>query len=263
MTPPPASVIHINFIAGSLVFDARPIWTAVRKAEETGKISKTVATRLFANLGGMAIHLGTRHYVMKRAIEELKAALQEIYELVPEPWSIPEKDGFRVVRGKDCERARDRVLLAVDSFLFEFRAFLDLLARFAYKFLVEIGRAPARKQRLSSRKTTDIVDKAGKLRAYAFLLYISDKLGVSKEWCEFLNAHRNFFTHEGAPYCAIEDRMVRPPEFDLLVMKANIHDFQKADPADYFRISECQSVVKGLRSLSAELQRYLIETVSK
>jgi len=263
MKSPPSSVIHINFIAGSLVFDARPIWTATREAESKGKLPKQVATRLFTNLGGTAIHLCTRHYVMKHATEELKAALQDIYNLVPEPWRIPEKDGFRVVQGNDCERARDRVLLAIDSFLFEFRAFLDLLARFVYRFLLEIGRLPARRQRLSSGKTIDVLDKARKLRPHAFLLYISDKLGVSTGWYEFLNAHRNFFTHEGAPYCAIEDRMVRPPEFDLLVMKANIHDFQKADPADYFRISECQSVVDGLRSLSASLQHYLIETVLK
>lgn len=86
-------------------------------------------------------------------------------------------------------------------------------------------------------------------------------LGVSKDWYLFLNAHRNFFTHEGAPYCAIEDRMVRPPEFDLLVMKANIHDFASADPSDYFRISECPSVIEGLRSLSAGVQGYLIDAL--
>jgi hypothetical protein len=86
-------------------------------------------------------------------------------------------------------------------------------------------------------------------------------LGIPKDWYEFLNSHRNFFTHAGAPYCAIEDRMVRPPEFDLIVMKANIHDFVSADPSDYFRISECQSVIEGLRSLSAGVQRYLIDAL--
>jgi hypothetical protein len=200
---------------------------------------------------------------MKRAIDELKAGLQDIYNFVPNPWSIPNRNGIRVVSGTECERARDRVLLAIDSFLFEFRAFLDLLARFGYGCLVQIGRGPADRQRLSSGRTIEIVDKGRRLRPHAFLLYIADMLGVPIEWYDFLNIHRNFFTHQGAPYCAIEDRMVRPPEFDLLVMKANIHDFQKANPADYFRISECQSVVDGLRLLCGSLQQHLIETISR
>jgi hypothetical protein len=258
MKQPPTSVIHINFIVGPLVFDARPIWTAAREAEKYGKLQPNRATDLFNELGATAIHLGTRHYIMKRATEELKSSLRDIYNLVPEPWAIPETRGFRVVSGKSCELARDRVLLAIDSFLFEFRAFLDLLAQFAYRFLVEIGKQPASRQVLSHGKQITITSRGNQLRPHAFLLYLTNVLGIPKDWYEFLNAHRNFFTHAGAPYCAIEDRMVRPPEFDLIVMKANIHDFAGADPSDYFRISECQSVIEGLRSLSAGVQGYLI-----
>lgn len=257
----PTSVIHINFIAGPLVFDARPIWTAAIEAEKHGKLQPSLAAHLFNDLGATAIHLGTRHYIMKRATEELKNSLRDIYNLVPEPWAIPATRGFRVVSGTECELSRDRVLMAIDSFLFEFRAFLDLLAQFAYRFLTEISKRPASSQVLTSGKAIMITGPGDKLRPHAFLLYLADVLGVSKDWYLFLNAHRNFFTHEGAPYCAIEDRMVRPPEFDLLVMKANIHDFTSADPRDYFRISECQPVIAGLRSLSGAVQCYLIDAL--
>lgn len=261
MSRPPQSVIHINFIAGPLLFDARPIWAAAREAETQGKIPPNLATHLFSELGDTAVHLGTRHYIMKQATEELKNSLRDIYNLVPEPWAIPSKSGFRVVSGRECELARDRVLMAIDSFLFEFRAFLDLLAQFAYRFLAEIGKRPASSQVLTSGKAIMIAGPGNKLRPHAFLLYLADLLGVSKDWYLFLNAHRNFFTHAGAPYCAIEDRMVRPPEFDLLVMKANIHDFANADPNDYFRVSECQPVIQGLRLLSSGVQRYLIDAL--
>ena len=123
MKGPPSSVIHINFIAGPLIFDARPVWSAAREAESKGKIPEHLATRLYTSLGDTAIHLGTRHYVMKRAIDELKASLRDIYNLVPDPWSIPNRAGFRVVSGKECEHARDRVLLAIDSFLFRVQGF--------------------------------------------------------------------------------------------------------------------------------------------
>lgn len=51
---------------------------------------------------------------------------------------------------------------------------------------------------------------------HAFLPYLANMQGVSKDWYEFLIAHRSFYTHPGALYCAIGDRMERPPEFDLL-----------------------------------------------
>jgi hypothetical protein len=174
MRQPPRSIIHINFTAGALVFDARPIWTAATNAESLGKLPKLLASQLSADLGPTAIHLGTRHYVMKRAISELKIALEDVYNLVPEPWAIPDTRGFRVVSGKNCELARDRVLLAIDSFLFEFRAFLDLLAQFAYRFLVEIGKQPASRQVLSDGKQITITSRGNKTATARFSA-LSDK----------------------------------------------------------------------------------------
>jgi hypothetical protein len=55
----------------------------------------------------------------------------------------------------ECELARDRVLMAIDSFLFEFRAFLDLLAQFAYRFLIDTGKRPASSQMLTFGKAID------------------------------------------------------------------------------------------------------------
>jgi hypothetical protein len=263
MASPPKSVIHINFIAGDLIFDARPIWTALRNAEKGGRVSTGLADRLFQEFGGTAIHLGTRNYVMRRAVEELKSALLDIYNQVPQPWSIPTASDFRVIGGNECERARDRALLAIDSFLFEFRAYLDLLARFAHGVLVALGKGPSQTESLSSGKVVELTSKNGKLKPHAFLLYISDKVSMSPDWYEFLSAHRNFFTHGGAPYCAIEDLMERPPKFDLIIMKANIHDFQKADPSDYFRVSECQAIVTGISHLSRAAQQYLSDIISK
>lgn len=259
MTSPPKSVIHINFTAGALLFDARPIWTALRQAESAGKVPDGMAQSLFEKFGDTAIHLGTRHYLMKRAIEELKKALTAMYEQVPEPWKLSAAGRHRVVSGATCERWRDQTLLAVDSFLFEFRAYLDLLARFMHGVLVELGKSPARREQLSYGKTIDITGAKGKLKPHGFLLYLCDKCGLAAGWYDFLSSHRNFFTHEGAPYCAIEDRMVRPPEFDLIIMKANIQDFQHADSSTFFRISECDAVVRGIAALGASAQKYLLD----
>ena len=199
---------------------------------------------------------------MEQAIKELKCSLVEIYNCVPDPWDVNNIDGYTVVGGTDCERARDRVLLAIDAFLFEFRAYLDLLASFVYGILATLGKGPSEKETLSSG-TVRIMSKKGKLSSYTFLLYACDRFSISTEWYEFLCNHRNFFTHEGAPYCAIEALQVRPPEFDLIVMKANIHDFQNADPSMYFRVSEFQQVIKMVRILSACLQQSIVDLVDK
>jgi hypothetical protein len=190
------------------------------------------------------------------------AALLDIYRLVPALSDIPMLNGIRTVNGEMYDRARDRVLLGTDAFFFEFRAYLELLARFTHGVLTAIGKGPVGTQLLSTGEKVQITTKTGNFRAHQFLLYISDKLGVSPDWYKFLSDHRNFFTHRGAPYCAIEDRLFVPRELDLLIMKANIHDFAEANPSDYFRVSDCQAVVDGMRKLSAAIQQYLIEILN-
>ena len=143
----------------------------------------------------------------------------------------------RVMRGRAVEDARDRVLLATDSFLYECRSFLDLVARFTYAMLAGIGKQPAAKQQLSSGQTVKLVEQRGSIRSHDFLLFLCDQLQVPTAWFFFLSSHRNFFTHQATPYCAVEEIAKVPTEYDLLIMRTNILDFSTADPKDYFRIS--------------------------
>lgn len=255
----PKSVIHINFVAGEITFDARPIWAALNEATNHSAIPAQINTDIQTEFGQSALHLGTRHYLMKVALNELKAGLTDVYQLVPEEW-IPEVD--RVVHGDDWNRVRDRVLAAVELFLYEFRAFLELLAKFSSGVLSSLGRTPPAKVQLASGETLELV-RNGEIRTRAYLRYMCELLKIEDGWFQFLNVHRNFFTHEGAPYCAIEDRLMVPKEYDLLVMKGNIHDFNNADPSDYFRVSECAAVIRGLVSLSKAIQVHLIRTVKE
>lgn len=242
MGAPPKSVVHINFLPGVSVFDARPIWTALRKAEETGRVTPDVAQSIHGALDDTALHLRMRHYLLNLAVKQLRTALLDLYKLVPDEW-LPPVRGFRVVRGNDWERARDQLLIAVEMFFYEFRAFLELLAKFCFELLTQIGKAPGPKAQLSSGEVIEVSSKKGKVKSHNFLLYMCETRNISIDWFKFLVNHRNFFTHEGAPYCAIEDRLMIPKEYDLLIMRANVKDFTRANPQDYFRVSECQKVV--------------------
>lgn len=260
--PVPQSVIHINFMVGQILFDARPIWTALRQAESSGKIRSNAASEISAEFGNTALYIATRHSLIGISIRELNRSLKDLYAFVPDPSQIKPHMGFRVVNPAGIDDARDRVLLYTDSCLFELRSFLELLAHFTFGILDGLGKAPPAQITSSSGKKLTIVNKNRELRSHDFLLYLCDKLNITTTWYEFLQTHRNFFTHEGAPYCVIEDLSPAVPQFNLIIVRTNIHDFTTADPTDYFRISELQDVVAGVIQLSAAVQNYLINTVS-
>jgi hypothetical protein len=160
MSLAPKAVIHINFIPGELLFDARPIWTALNSATSEGKVP-TLPKELGEELGQTAIHLGTRDYMMRAALRELNASTKAIWEFVPSAIEVGSIPNTRVMRGRAVEDARDRVLLATDSSLYECRSFLDLVARFTYAMLTGIGKQPAAKQQLSTGQSVKLVERGG------------------------------------------------------------------------------------------------------
>jgi hypothetical protein len=258
MSPAPQAVIHINFLPGELLFDARPIWTALNTATSKGKVP-TLPKELGEELGGTAIHLGTRDYMMRAALRELNASTKAIWDFVPSAIEVGCVPNTRVMKGRAVEDARDRVLLATDSFLFECRSFLDLVARFTYAMLTGLRKQPAAKQRLLTGQTVRLVERGGRLRPHDFLLFLCDQLHVPSDWFVFLSSHRNFFTHKATPYCAVEEIRSVPAEYDLLIMRTNILDFSTSDPKDYFRISECAAVATGLRRFGLAVQKHLVD----
>lgn len=116
MSTPAKTVVHINFLPGELLFDARPVWAALNNAVTQGRIP-ALPNSLAANLGAIAIHLGTRDYVMRYALREMKAAALAMREFIPTASEVDSIPDTRVMRGGAVEEARDRALLSIDSFL--------------------------------------------------------------------------------------------------------------------------------------------------
>ena len=265
--PLPKAVIHINFLAEILLFDPRRIWTALSRAESTGIVNPGTTQTVQNDLGPTAVCLAQRDYVLRMAVNVLKESVSSLAGRIPDPWTIPEVESggilYRVVSGKEIFKDREKALLAVDSILFEFRAYLELMAKFVFGVLKGIGHAPPPQKRIASGQLLTIVTKKGEFKAHNFLLYLCDQLSLDTGWYGFLVKHRNFFTHEGAPYIAIEDRMVRPPEFEFIVMRVNIHDFAKVGTEDYFRLSEFTNIVTGLKELSAKAQEHLVALLER
>jgi hypothetical protein len=263
MTGIPKAVVHVNFLPTALVFDARPIWSAVMRASQENRLPAEAMERISGAWGLTAIHLATRDGIMRAAVRELKTGMAALCDLVPVTLSIDTLRQLPPLNGKDADNARDLVLLAVDSFLYEFRAFLELLAKFCYGVLLGIGKEPRQKQLLASRRGKTPKNGRGKTQPHDFLLYLCDQLNVPVLWYEFLTKNRNYFTHEGAPYCAVEHLLEFPPAYDLLIMKTNILDFSTASPEDFFRVSECSKVLEGVHRLAGAAQQHLIATIDR
>jgi hypothetical protein len=259
----PKVIIHVNFLPNMVIFDARPIWSAVMKASRENRLPADAMERISGRWGGTAIHLATRDGIMRMAVRELKTGMKSLCDLIPVTLSAVTLRQLPPLNGKDADNARDLVLFTVDGFLYEFRAFLELLAKFCYGVLSDIGKEPAPKERLTSGREVTIKAARRKIQPNDFLLYLCDQLGVSALWYEFLTKNRNFFTHEGAPYCAVEHLLQAPPAYDVLIMKTNILDFSTASPDDYFRVSDCAKILEGVHQLACAAQDYLIETINK
>jgi hypothetical protein len=259
----PKAVVHVNFLPSTLVFDARPIWSAVMRASRKKRLPADAMERISGTWGNTAIHLATRDGIMRVAVRELRAGMTALCNLVPDTFSLDRLRQLPPLNGKEADNARDIVLFAVDSFLYEFRAFLELLAKFCYGVLSDIGKEPAPKQRLASGREVTVKNRRGKIQPNDFLLYLCDQLSVPALWYEFLTKNRNFFTHDGAPYCAVENLLQVPPAYDVLIMKTNILDFSTASPDDYFRVSDCTKILEGVHQLARAAQHYLIETIDK
>jgi hypothetical protein len=82
--------------------------------------------------------MATRDYIMRSAVRELKEAANALAAHVRLTLSLDQMREPRLLRGVGMDLIRDRALLAVDSFLFEFRAFLELMAKFCYEILKAI-----------------------------------------------------------------------------------------------------------------------------
>jgi hypothetical protein len=114
MSLAPKAVIHINFIPGELLFDARPIWTALNSATSKGKVP-TLPKELGEELGQTAIHLGTRDYMMRAALRELNASTKAIWEFVPSAIEV-QHSKYSCDEGTRCRR-RQRSCVTRDGFL--------------------------------------------------------------------------------------------------------------------------------------------------
>ena len=130
--------------------------------------------------------------------------------------------------------------VAVDGVLAECLSLFEVIRNFTIKF---------------SRKI--LWKRISKQDFYKLL----EQLGLGGKWLEELDASRNFFLHESAPWPAFQIESRSPLVCSLIVLKTNVRDL--SDPSTFISKRELAEMTRGLTQAVWGVQKWLDEAVSK
>lgn len=132
-----------------------------------------------------------------------------------------------------------KMLVYIDSFLFESRSIYEIFGKFLVEFHDHI---------LQQKVTED--DIKGHLA----------KKGIDIRWIEELRKNRILFFHNTAPWIAIEIETIEPLKFHLLVLKRDVHDLNKID--EYIHMDQLRNVYNGFRSSITAIHDWILNKIS-
>lgn len=210
-----------------------PIWGAVNEAVKSGKVPA-----LSSEVYRLGFHVSIRLNILPRVVQRMNSSTSLLYaktkEHGPEYVFTEAQEGYAYPLNSDLKYS---LLADIDALLFELNSTCELMTRLFGLLRAHVGQPIPSKQ----------LGKA-----------IGDVLSQGTQdpsWFELLDKHRNFFTHEGAPYIAV-DLSNGPATLDVLIMKENIKVF--TDPDTFVSLSEINFIVQGFIAARRQLQGYLV-----
>jgi len=214
-----------------------PIWTAIHNAGNRG-----ILLDRDENMGNLALHVSTRLYMLPIIIERINLECRELYKIVRN-----RQNGKYVFtktqEGRALKVDRDllfKLLVDIDSFLFESNSCCDLMKEFI-KDVYECAGNMLDDKEVNNLIRTLITNNGG-----------------NPNWFVELDNHRNFFIHEGAPYIAVD--LSNESQYEILIMKENIKVFD--DEKKYVRLSQLIQISKGFIQAKGFIQQHLINYIN-
>jgi hypothetical protein len=208
------------------------IWGAARSAIKAGKVKEL--TRRMRELGP---HISTRLSLVSRAIVRFNCGAEAVVAAVE-----ARPDGHDYSANSEAYAFRiDRdiklnLLLDADSLLFELASLCELWNEFFGCVHKHAGKP------LPAKTVNDSIRQV-----------IADEGGDSS-WINALTDARNYFSHTGAPYLAVD---VSHKKYDLLFLKGNVKDLSESTA--FVRLSELASIVQGFRAAKPLIRDHLAE----
>lgn len=238
----PTQVRHIRFEPTHLLFDARHVFNAINAAKQRGAIKPSKQlNKLEYELGQISLYLATRANILKTAIEAMNHHMEELIEIVrtatePPEYAISVQDS--VVYG---------LLLNMDSFFFEAKAFEEALR----KFFLNVAK---RLLTYSPKVAEEMYEK------------ISSQAGVVNEepWSRFLFRVRMKFIHNAAPWIVVDVSRSEKGVFDFLILSENIKDFALASPDSFLpAIRDMNQLWTCLATMAQAIEDISIHRITK
>ena len=214
-----------------------PIWNAIHRA-----IQEERTTQPGDAARQLSLHLSTRLAMLPVIFRRLNEGMEQLKAVLSQRKALhertTEREGYVFPIPQDLQYG---LLVYLDALLFELNACCELLRKFFALLHQHVGKNIPEAQ--LGQKLRKIIEAAGQDPA----------------WFTRLDALRNFFIHNGAPYFGVDLSNV-PEQYDLFIMKENLRAFE--DETKFVRLSELRDIVEGFAHSKRVLQEYLIHLFS-
>ncbi len=224
-----------------LHLDFRPAsagWIAQLQTKARNSSSEEVRARYEtwaeSGLGELALALATKLEVRQRVARRFRELMQRLFEEVEDAEDIGHLlEGGYVFSPTDPGLLYD-ICDSVDSVLFESRSAFEITGKFVVRFC-------------------DVILNRGVTQED--LIRVLNDAGHDVSWVEELRGNRILFFHETAPWIALEIQEREPLQFQLLVLKENLKDFD--DPSKFITQSELSDVWDGYENSMTVIKEWL------
>jgi hypothetical protein len=238
----PKRVRHIRYEPSHLLFDARHVFNAINAAKQRGAIKQSPEfNKLEYELGQISLHLATRANILRTAVNIMNHHMEVLIEVVRSSTDPPENS----INAPDSDVYG--LLLYMDSFFFEAKAFEEALRNFYMKVFKQLLKYSPKKAKETFQQ---IAAQCGQ---------------VSNEpWREFLYRVRRLFIHTAAPWVVVDVSRSDEGVFDFLVISENIKDFAQAPANSFFpSIRDMNQLWTCLQTMAQAIEDILIDRISQ
>jgi hypothetical protein len=223
--------IHIEDLGGDPW--VLPIWKSIHNAKESGKVKQ-----FSPRMSEMGSHISTRLDMINYSRVILSKTLSNVYDYVnahssPENVFTNERESVAL---RVLPELKFSLLLEIDSLLFEVNAGCELMKEYLGEIYDHVGKDYDRKKLGIELKN---IIEAGAGEA---------------EWFRLLDRSRNYFSHNGTPYIAID--ISKEGLSDILIMKENLKEF--IDKEKFFTTNDLTKIVEGFDMAKSYLRDHII-----
>lgn len=214
---------------------------AIHEAVEAGAITPITDESKINRLIG---HLSKRHdmlsYLFERVVRDKEALVEFLLnQNVRSYVGSDELATYAMSINEEERKLVFELLIDIDSLFFEVNSFCELMR----KLMESIYEHVSKPLRNSGSQMAGIICGAG----------------IDVSWFRDLASDRNFFTHEGTPYLAVDLSTSKDGRYELLFLRNDTTDFK--NEKDFRRWSDIMKMVDGFNKSVKAIEKHIADVI--